>query len=92
MSRTLLVVGALAVVALALLIVACGSDPAPTSAPAATVASGVAPDGYCCPAANGASGDCGSHAGPDSGCARDYGGACEGNADADCSPRGAGGN
>ena len=36
MKRTPITVGALAVVALALLIVACGSDPTPTSAPAAT--------------------------------------------------------
>ena len=43
MKRTLMVVGALAVVALALLIVACGSDPAPTSAPAATTAPTAAP-------------------------------------------------
>ena len=34
MKRTLMVVGVLAVVALALLIIACGSDPEPTSAPA----------------------------------------------------------
>ena len=36
MNRVLLVVGALAVVALALLVVACGSDPTPTPVPAAT--------------------------------------------------------
>ena len=36
MNLTLMVAGVLAFVALALLIVACGSDPAPTSAPAAT--------------------------------------------------------
>ena len=35
MKRTLFVVGVLAVAALALLLVACGSDPTPTSAPAA---------------------------------------------------------
>ena len=43
MKRTPIVVGVLAFVALALLIVACGSDPTPTTAPAATTAPTAAP-------------------------------------------------
>ena len=43
MNRGLLVMGALAVVALALLILGCGADPATTTAPAATTVPTVAP-------------------------------------------------
>ena len=43
MNRTLMVVGVLAVVALALFIVACGSDPTPTSAPSPTTAPAAVP-------------------------------------------------
>ena len=43
MKRTPTIVGVLALVALALLIVACGSDPSPTSAPAAMAPPTVAP-------------------------------------------------
>ena len=43
MNRTPMLVGVLAFVVLALLIVACGSDPTPTTAPAATIAPTVPP-------------------------------------------------